>query len=98
MQEEPSDQFLALQVHYLGSVLVAIILVAQPDRVVLEAHNAPIVEGGLAAVAAEIVHDGVGVTQVSLGVDPPLGAHQLIEPRIDLAWAGDTVQFTAVGG
>ena len=39
MQEEPSDQFLAFQVHHLGSVLIAIILVAQSDRILMVRSN-----------------------------------------------------------
>jgi hypothetical protein len=73
VQEDSSDQFLAVEVHYLGSILISVVLVAQPDRIVLDPHDAPVVEGGLAAVAAEVVHDSVWAAQISFGVDYPSG-------------------------
>jgi len=45
-------------------------------------------------IACQVPDHALGVVHAGLGVDHPVGAHQPIEPGIDLCRVGEVVEFT----
>ena len=72
VQQEAPDEFVGAQGHELGLFVVAIILPAEADLSLVQAHEAAVGDGDAMGVATKIGEDLFGAAERGVGEDDPL--------------------------
>jgi hypothetical protein len=81
VEQEAADELLGLERHDLHAIPVGVVLPAEADDPVVEAEEAVVGEGDPVRIAAEVLEHWGGAGERAFGVDDPVGAAELIEPR-----------------
>jgi hypothetical protein len=96
MQEEPADKLTVMQRHDLLSI-ISIVLIVEPDFVVLNVDDALIANRYSMRVSGQIADDAVGSFLAAFAVHHPVFLHQGIKDFIDLIFVGHTTELTLGG-
>jgi hypothetical protein len=82
--QEAADEFVMVELQDFVLVVIAIVLVTEANMVLIHGEESVVVDGDLVGVTGKIGDDGLGALEVGLGIDHPLGLHELIQGVIDL--------------
>ncbi len=84
MLQEAADEFAMLELHDFVLVVVAVVFVAEAYMLVIAVDETVVIHRDLVSVAGEVVDDGLGTLDVGLGVDHPVGLHELFQGIVEV--------------